>query len=327
MKGRAMRILNLLGGFLYLLGVGLLIPLSPAEAQSLRKVTMIGFEHPSLGAFLTPLIKMKEFDKKNGLDITFELKDGRTVRADYASGRYQVDGSGAYLNHAQFRVKGLKTQFLFNTFDYYGAFLTEKPAIKKIADLNGREIAAAKFSTNYWLFMFFAKHGGLDLAKAKVQSSGVAGLGTLLMAGRVDAVHMWEPALTVVEHRAPGRFRRIEYDQEWASLTGRKVNPYIAVAAHERWIRENAPLIPRLFATHKDAERFVARQPDEAARIIARGAKLPEPVIREVIKSGRIRLNVAWSHEVSGDIQAMFKAAHEVGSIEKIPDPGIFYRP
>ena len=99
------------------------------------------------------------------------------------------------------------------------------------------------------------------------------------------------------------------------------------MAAHESWVKENAALVPRLFATYKDAERFAAQHPDEAARIIARGTKIPAEVIRQVMDKDRMRIRVAWASELGDDIKAVFEAAREAGVLDQVPDSAIIYRP
>lgn len=307
--------------------VGVFFGGETALAAGLPEVKIGTWLPPSISAVINPLIKAKEFDKKNGVVILFDEKEGRAARAGFASGQNQVDGSGAYLNHAQFRLKGMKNKILFNVYDYYGAVLTEKKSLKKLTDLAGKKVGVAKHTTNYRFFVYFAKRTGLNLDKVEQQSSTLDGMIGLLIAGRVDAVQLWEPALSAVEHKAPGRFHRIEYDQVWPALTGRRVIPYIGVAAHEGWIKENKSIIPKLFAAYKDAESFLSKNPDEAARVIAKGFKLPKEVIGSVIAKDRLRVRVGWAKDMLDDFDAVWKAGHEAGVLEGIPDSGIFYHP
>lgn len=310
-----------------LLPVGVFFGGQTALAASLPEVKVVTFRPPSISAVMNPLIKAKEFDKKNGVIILYDEKPGKAARAGFASGQNKVAGSGAYLNQAQYRLKGMKNKILFNVYDYYGAIITAKKSLKKLTDLSGQKIAVAKFTTNYRFFVYFSTRAGLNLDDVKLQSSSLPGLMSLLMAGRVDAAQLWEPALSVVEHKAPGRFHRIEYDHAWPSLTGRKVIPYIGVAAHESWIKENKSTIRKLFAAYKDAERFLKKNPDEAAGIIAKGFNLPKEVIANVIEKGRLRIRVGWAKDMMDDFAAVWKAGREVGVLKGIPDPGIIYRP
>ncbi|MEE9255609.1 MAG: ABC transporter substrate-binding protein, partial [bacterium] len=291
------------------------------------EVKIVTFRPPSISAVMNPLIKAKGFDKKNGVNIVFDQKPGKAARAGFASGHNKVAGSGAYLNQAQYRLKGMKNKILFNVYDYYGAIITGKKSLRKITDLAGNKLAVAKFTTNYRFFVYFAKHAGLNLDDVKEQSSGIQGLMTLLMAGRVDAAQLWEPALSAVEHKAPGRFHRIEYDQAWPALTGRKVIPYIGVAAHESWIVKNKSTIRKLFAAYKDAESYLNKNPDDAARIIAEGFNLPKEVIGNVIAKGRLRIRVGWANDMADDFAAVWKAGREAGVLKGIPDSNILYRP
>ena len=119
----------------------------------------------------------------------------------------------------------------------------------------------------------------------------------------------------------------VDRDQAWPALTGRKVIPYIGVAAHESWIEKNKSTIRKLFAAYKDAESYLNKNPDDAARIIAEGFNLPKEVIGSVIAKGRLRIRVGWANDMADDFAAVWKAGREAGILKGIPDSNILYRP
>ncbi len=61
-------------------------------------------------------------------------------------------------------TRGIKTSYLFNLFDYWGTVVTSRPDIKTLADLKGKQLAAAKGTTNYSMFAWLAKQQGVDPA-------------------------------------------------------------------------------------------------------------------------------------------------------------------
>src|SRR5258705_10364367 len=141
------------------------VMLSPASAQDskkadLPKLSIVVFGSPSLGAFLPPIIKAQKLDEKNGLSISFEERTPDAYTAQFNSGEFQLGGSAALLTVGLADIRGVKVTYLFNLFDFWGAVVTSRPDIKTLRDLEGKDLAAAKGTTNYLMFDFFAKKNG-----------------------------------------------------------------------------------------------------------------------------------------------------------------------
>ena len=105
-------------------GLGVLMAammLSPASSQELKKLSIVVFGAPSLGAFLPPVIKAQKLDEKNGLSITFEERTPDAYTAQFNSGEFQLGGSAALLTVGLADVRGVKVTYLFNLFDFWGA--------------------------------------------------------------------------------------------------------------------------------------------------------------------------------------------------------------
>jgi NitT/TauT family transport system substrate-binding protein len=62
---------------------------SPAQAQSLEKVSIVVFSPPSLGAFMPPVIKARKLDQANGLDIAFHERTPDAYTAQFNSGEFK----------------------------------------------------------------------------------------------------------------------------------------------------------------------------------------------------------------------------------------------
>src|SRR5690349_23495240 len=97
------------------------IMISPASAQDLKKLSIVVFGPPSLGAFLPPVIKAQKLDEKNGLSITFEERTPDAYTAQFNSGEFQLGGSASLLTVGLADVRGVKVTYLFNLFDFWGA--------------------------------------------------------------------------------------------------------------------------------------------------------------------------------------------------------------
>src|ERR671939_525969 len=105
---------------------------------SAPSVTISVFQPPSLGAFLPPVIKAKNFDTKNNVNLQFVEKPSGTYNTDFAAGTDKVGGSAALLAEALRVNKGVKVSYLFNLFDYWGTVVTAKPEITSLKQLEGK---------------------------------------------------------------------------------------------------------------------------------------------------------------------------------------------
>ena len=120
-----------------------------AQAQALHKIDIVVFGAPSLGAFLPPVIKARKLDEANGLDIGFQARTPDAHAAQFNGGEFQVGGSASLLTIGLADLRGLKVSYLFNLFDFWGAVVTGKPEIRTLADLQGKQLAAARGTTNF----------------------------------------------------------------------------------------------------------------------------------------------------------------------------------
>jgi NitT/TauT family transport system substrate-binding protein len=283
------------------------------------------FQPPSLGAFLPPVIKAKGLDAKNHLTIEFVEKPSGTYNTDFAAGTDKVGGSAALLSEALRVNKGVKVQYLFNLFDYWGTAVTANPEIKTLKQLEGKTLAADKATTNYAMFLYFARKAGVEMDKVKVQTASGPALVTMAQVGRADAVQLWEPAFTRLVRSNPGRFHELPYADRWSEYTGQKVIPYLGVAAHEDWIAANAELVPRLYATYREAAEFTRRQPVEAARIIGEKMKIAPEDIVELLREPRLGLNLYPASLHRAAMEVVFRAAVETGYLDRVPAASIVH--
>src|ERR1700690_2506756 len=144
----------------------------PAAAQGTgnapAKVTIVVFGFPSLGAFMPPVIKAQKLDAANGLDIEFVERTPDAYTTQFNSGEFKIGGSAALLTVGVADERGVKVKYLFNLFDFWGAVVTSRPEVKSVKDLEGKELAAARATTNYQMFDFLAKKLGPDPGRVKV---------------------------------------------------------------------------------------------------------------------------------------------------------------
>lgn len=301
---------------------------APAKAQALDKLTIVVFGAPSLGAFLPPVIKAEKLDEKNGLAITFDERTPDAYTAQFNSGEYQLGGSAALLTVGLADLRGVKVTYLFNLFDYWGAVITSRPEIKVLKDLEGKDLAAAKGTTNYVMFDWFARQQGVDTAKISVVNTATPGLVGYALADRASAVQLWEPAYTALLAKKPSiRTLDLKIAESWKKVTGSTNIPYLGVAAHTDWVAKNKPLIPKLYAAYKAAAEWVVANPDAAAKLIApKGTADDQKAVADIVRSNdRLGLNVRWAADVRKEIGAVYAAGRTIAFLPGEPAAATIY--
>lgn len=302
---------------------------SPLAAQDLPKVSIVVFGAPSLGAFLPPVIKAQKLDEKNGLSINFEERTPDAYTAQFNSGEFKVGGSAALLTVGLADVRGVKVTYLFNLFDYWGAVVTSRPEINSLKDLEGKDLAAAKGTTNYVMFDWFARQLGVDTSKLSVINTATPGLVGYALADRATAIQLWEPAYTTLHSKKPSiRMLDLKIQESWKKMSGSTNIPYLGVAAHVEWAEKNKELIPKLYAAYKQAAAWVTANPDEAAKLIAsKGTEEDRKAIAELIRANdRLGMNLRSAAEVSKEIKAVYEAGRSIAFLPSDPSPATIYQ-
>jgi len=301
---------------------------APAAAQTPAKVTIVVFGFPSLGAFMPPVIKAKKLDTAHGLDIDFVERPPDAYTTQFNSGEFKVGGSAALLTVGLAEQRGVKVKYLFNLFDFWGAVVTSRPEIKTVKDLEGKQLAAAGSTTNFVMFKFFAQNLGVDVSKVQVVNTAPPGLVGYALADRADAVQLWEPAYTLLKAKKPDiRILDTGMSKTWKSFAGGERIPYLGVAAHSDWVEANQALIPKLYATYKDAGDYIAKNPEEAVALIApKSTPDDRAALVSLIKSNeRLGMSVVPAGEVKKQIEAVYKAGIDVGYFKSQPSGDTIY--
>jgi ABC-type nitrate/sulfonate/bicarbonate transport system substrate-binding protein len=144
-----------------------------------------------------------------------------------------------------------------------------------------------------------------------------------MVAGRVDAVQLWEPAYSILA--AGGEYRAIDFIDLWQEKLQQEYMPYQGIAAHKAWVDANPDLIKRLYATYEQTVDFIMANPGEAAGIIGAAAKMKPEIFESLIKANRPGFKMYWGGDQRAAGQAMFKAAIELGFMKNMPPDSVFY--
>ena len=291
-------------------------------------ITIVVFNPPSLGAVFPDVIKQQKFDIQNGIDITFVERPPDAYAAQFNSGEFQVGGSASVLILGLGATRGIKTSYLFNLFDYWGTVVTSRPEIKTLADLKGKQLAAAKGTTNYTMFAWLAKQQGVDPESFQVVNTATPGLVGYAVAERADAVQLWEPAYTLVRAAMP-QIHSIDLNiaKVWKDFAGGGTLPYLGVAAHQEWIDAHRDLVAPLYRAYKQAADWVMANPAAAAPMIA---TLKNDAEREAITAlikdnSRLALDIAPAGKIAKQIESTYKAGIDVGLFKDMPPASSIY--
>jgi NitT/TauT family transport system substrate-binding protein len=302
---------------------------SDAGAQALTKLDVLVFTPPSLSAFLPPIIKSQKFDQANGLDLSFPERTPDAYTTQFNSGEFQIGGAGTLQLIGNADTKGVKVRYLFNIFDYWGAVVTSRDNVQTIKDLEGKEIAAARATTNYQMFEFFAKQQGVDVSKFKVINTATAGLVSYAVADRADAIQLWEPAYTLLKSKKPGirtlDMGAVKVWKDFAKASPRI--PYLGVAAHAEWADAHPDLVKKLYATYKAAAEWTQKHPDEAAPLMfPKATPADQKDIASLIRANdRLGISLAGATEIRKEIEAVYKAGVALGYLSKMPSEASIY--
>ena len=301
---------------------------SPASAQGLQKLSIVVFGSPSLGAFLPPIIKAQKLDEKNGLSITFEERTPDAYTAQFNSGEFQLGGSAALLTVGLADIRGVKVTYLFNLFDYWGTVVTSRAEVNSLRDIEGKDLAAAKGTTNYVMFDWFARQLGADPGKFSVVNTATPGLVGYALADRATAIQLWEPAYTTLHAKKPDiKVLDLRIEENWRKVTGSKNIPYLGVAAHVDWAEKNRDLIPKLYAAYREAGEWTAAHPEEAAKLIMpKGTDDDRRALAELIRANdRLGMNIRTAAEVSKEIKSVYDAGKSIAFLPSDPSPATIY--
>lgn len=291
-------------------------------------LSIVIFGAPSLGAFLPRIIKQQKLDAANGLDISFVERTPDAYATEFNSGEFQLGGSAALLTVGLADSRGVSVTYLFNLFDYWGAVVTQRPGIKTLADLAGKQLAAAKGTTNYTMFDWLAHRQGLDTSSLQVVNTATPGLVGYVLADRADAVQLWEPAYSMLLAKRPD-VRTIDLDiaGQWRAFAGSEHIPYLGVAAQTAWVKQHKELVPRLYRTYRDAAAWTSANPAAAAAIIAgKSTDAEKKAIEQLIRDNRrLGMDVAPAGKLANEINAVYRAGMSLGYFKTMPSATTIY--
>ena len=305
-----------------------LAPAPPAWGQEPIKVKIARLAFPSLTTMMVDVVKDQGLDRKNGIDL--EPHSFGAVSAYYAAlatGEVDITPTGPHvlqkMRNEGVPIKAVLTYARLNAL----AVIAADPAVKTIADLKGKSIAADMGSSEYQILALYGRAQGIVFGKdVTVVQAGPPLARTQLQARRVEAAMTWEPSATLTLRDNPQYRTILTGDVAWKSIA--KADGWeLVLAVREDFLKRSPDAVPRLLKMFQDGQRFVKTNLDEADRIVVGSVKLPPGVLKDAVASGRLVYDVlpAWEGE-RAVIWDMFKVAVDSGYLPKLPDEGAIYK-
>jgi len=300
-----------------------------ARGQEPIKVKIARLAFPSLTTMMVDVVKDQGLDRKNGIDL--EPHSFGAVSAYYAAlatGEVDITPTGPHvlqkMRNEGVPIKAVLTYARLNAL----AVIAADPAVKTIADLKGKSIAADMGSSEYQILALYGRAQGIVFGNDVTVVQAVPPMArTQLQARRVEAAMTWEPSATLTLRDNPQYRTILTGDVAWRSIA--KADGWeLVLAVREDFLKRSPDAVPRLLKMFQDGQRFVKTNLDEADRIVVGSVKLPPGVFKEAVASGRLVYDVlpAWEGE-RAVIWDMFKVAVDSGYLPKLPDEGAIYEP
>jgi ABC-type nitrate/sulfonate/bicarbonate transport system substrate-binding protein len=139
---------------------------------------------------------------------------------------------------------------------------------------------------------------------------------------------MWSPGYDVLMTRKPSiRTLDLKIKETWKRFADSDNIPYLGVAAHTKWVKENAALVPKLYRVYKDAAEWTLAHPEEASKlIVAKGTAEQHKAVASLISANdRLKMNVTWASDIQKELRLIYKVGLDIDILMKEPSDKTFY--
>lgn len=302
-----------------------------ARAQERVKIRVAALTLPVFNPIIVNLMKEKGIDTRHHLDMEVKAYPSiATFYAALATGEADTTVVGGPTVFQKMRNEGVPLRIVATIVPQSDlVIVTANPAIRSLADLKGKTLAADMGSQQYQAVAIYGRSKGLTLGTdITVVQASFALARTQLAAGRVDAAMVIEPIVTMMLKENPQYRMIFNGGAAWRELTGEE-GWELVVPLREDFIKRAPGAVASWIAALQEVQAFIKQNVDEADAIVARTVKLPPGIFKEAIASGRWVVDVrpAWGARERKSIRDMFERAVAAKYLDKLPDEAIIYTP
>ncbi|WP_119155228.1 ABC transporter substrate-binding protein [Caldimonas tepidiphila] len=144
--------------------------------------------------------------------------------------------------------------------------LMVSPKIKSFAELKGKSVALEQYSISHFVLAMALAQNGMKPADVKIVNLSAGDAAAAFMTGRVDAAVVWNPWVHQIQQSGKGR----------ALFTSKDLPGLVPdlLVAQEKAIQTKRRDLVGMIRAWFDTEEFIRKQPDEAAKIMAKVVSL-----------------------------------------------------
>lgn len=302
---------------------------TPSRAQERPKIRVGSLTLPVFAPIVVNIMKARGFDTKNGFDAEVQVYPGfPAYYAGLATGEVDTLIGGPTF-FQKLRLEGVPLQIIATGATLADLVIIAKdPAIKTLADLKGKQLAADMGSGQFQILSIYAKSKGIDLAKdITLVNANFAVARAQLAADRVEGAMIIEPIATMMMKDDPSLKIIFNAADGWKDITG-TTGWELVYAMREDAIKKNTKAPAMFIAALQDVTSFLKSDPDACDRIAVETVKLPPGILKDAVLAKRwdFEARPAWEGERNG-IWDTFERAVAAGFHPKLPDQAIIYAP
>ncbi len=323
---RALRARVIAGGIA--LVIGSLIWGAQAIAQTRPVIKVASLTLPVFNPIVWNVMKARGFDVKAGFDL--DIHAFPSISAFYAAlATGEVDALvGGPTIFQKMSLEGVPIRLFATGLKLSDLVIFARdPAIRRLADLKGKQLAIDMGSSQYQMVAIYARAKSINLGKDIAVINGNFAISRAqLEAERVDAAMVVEPMATMISRAHPEWPIIFNGNEGWHEITGQEGWEIVAALRADSLARM-PDAVRRMTAALQDVAAFMRTDTDAADRIAVDTVKLPAGVLKEAVATKRwdfdVRPIAGTERKVIWD---MFERAVAAGFVPSLPDEAIVYR-
>jgi ABC-type nitrate/sulfonate/bicarbonate transport system substrate-binding protein len=302
----------------------------PAQAQQKPVIKVSSLTLPVFNPLVWNIMKARGIDAKHGFELDIHAYPSISAfYAAFATGETDVLIGGPTIFQKLYQ-EGVPLRIIGTGFTLSDLVIFAKdPAIKSLADLKGKQLAADMGGSQFQVVKMYANAKGLDLTNdITIVNANFAVARAQLEASRVDAALVIEPLASIIIKQNPDWkviFNGAEGWKEIAGTDGWEIVPAMRADAIAK--NPNGPKM--LLAALQDVADVMHNDTAAADKIANETLKLPPGILTAAVASKRLTMIVkpAWDPATKKSITDMMERAVKAGFYEKMPDDKIIYAP
>lgn len=303
---------------------------APAQAQQKPVIKVSSLTLPVFNPLVWNVMKAKGIDAKHGFELDIHAYPSISAfYAAFATGETDVLIGGPTIFQKLYQ-EGMPLRIIGTGFTLADLVIFAKdPAIKSLADLKGKQLAADMGGSQFQVVKMYANAKGLELGKdITIVNANFAVARAQLEANRVDAALVIEPLASIILKQNPDWKVIFNGAEGWKEITGTdgwEIVPAMRADAIAK--NPNAPKM--LLAALQDVAEVMTKDTASADKIANETLKLPPGILTAAVESKRLSMIVkpAWDPAIKKTITDMMERAVKAGFYEKMPDDKIIYAP